>query len=173
MVIATSVKRLLHSYGIHSTTVQPEFVKKRLTVSTVTTSLKGKESSEIETTTESFIEYDSELADAECLLRCNADECNEQVCCPVDVTANTAKPGTSVAINSTESSAWIVSKSHGTNLPSPSTETQKFSFNGGKDNIAPFKMGKSDGGHAESSGHDDTHHHRHSHEHGGSGSHHH
>ncbi|KAJ3282259.1 hypothetical protein HDU79_010078 [Rhizoclosmatium sp. JEL0117] len=54
MEVATSIKKLLHGYGIHSTTVQPEFARPASVAS----------------------DYDDG-----CLLKCEGGDCAEQVCC--------------------------------------------------------------------------------------------
>ncbi|ORY48694.1 hypothetical protein BCR33DRAFT_677596 [Rhizoclosmatium globosum] len=59
MEVATSIKKLLHGYGIHSTTVQPEFARPASVAS----------------------DYDDETG---CLLKCEGGDCAEQVCCPDD-----------------------------------------------------------------------------------------
>ncbi|ORX95675.1 cation efflux protein [Basidiobolus meristosporus CBS 931.73] len=60
MTVATEVKRVLHSYGVHSATIQPEFPSDNST----TESLPIKE----------------EASEMTCLLRCSS-ECDEQKCC--------------------------------------------------------------------------------------------
>ncbi|KAK9721263.1 Zinc resistance conferring protein [Basidiobolus ranarum] len=60
MTVATDVKKLLHSYGIHSVTIQPEFP------------------SELSPTQSLLIE--DETNETACLLRCSS-ECDDQICC--------------------------------------------------------------------------------------------
>ncbi|KAJ3028032.1 UNVERIFIED_CONTAM: hypothetical protein HDU68_002615 [Siphonaria sp. JEL0065] len=64
MEIATTIKKLLHGYGIHSTTVQPEFAQPSTVISNSALGLETKETG--------------------CLLKCEASDCNEQICCPED-----------------------------------------------------------------------------------------
>jgi zinc transporter 1 len=93
MEIATSVKQLLHTYGIHSTTVQPEFVAPRRVKHshsrTDTPNSSGNDTSdtdniEISTSSEDDTDGDEgdELTANECLLRCTEESCVEQACCP-------------------------------------------------------------------------------------------
>ncbi|KAK9765971.1 Zinc resistance conferring protein [Basidiobolus ranarum] len=60
MVVATEVRRLLHSYGIHSATIQPEFSSER---------------------TENIPRDDT--SETLCLLGCSS-ECDEKKCCEID-----------------------------------------------------------------------------------------
>ncbi|KAJ3072975.1 hypothetical protein HDU98_002457 [Podochytrium sp. JEL0797] len=59
MEIATLIKKMLHGYGIHSTTVQPEFVRNLNTPG-------------------------EDMSETGCLLKCEGGGCAEQVCCPDD-----------------------------------------------------------------------------------------
>jgi zinc transporter 1 len=60
MVIAAAVKDRLHAYGIHSTTVQPEFI-----------SIEGQEEGVEDSRT--------------CLLKCVSSACEPKTCCPPDL----------------------------------------------------------------------------------------
>ena len=65
MEIAGDVKRLLHSYGIHSTTVQPEFSRRRVVSERV-----------------DVISRDGDEDDEEtCLLQCVEESCVQDRCC--------------------------------------------------------------------------------------------
>ncbi|KAJ3190968.1 hypothetical protein HDU82_003759, partial [Entophlyctis luteolus] len=66
MEVAAAIKRLLHGCGVHSTTVQPEFVDFRLGGSHAGNDI-------------------IEVAESDgCLLKCDDDGCKEQLCCPND-----------------------------------------------------------------------------------------
>ncbi|KAI8830740.1 zinc/cadmium resistance protein [Chytriomyces cf. hyalinus JEL632] len=138
MQIAANVKRLLHGYGIHSTTVQPEFVKRRI--------YNGVDSAGPSHVTGS--EAGDEDTDDGCLLKCEGGECNEQVCCPDEnaLVALENKDVPEVANNtagSTPPVAWLISNKHDVSsgaVPTSPVET------GGAwlKRVTPFKLGKKD-----------------------------
>lgn len=81
MGVAGDVKRVLHAYGIHSATVQPEFIK------------SPPSQSSTPTPTEDELE---EMGHGEmtCLLSCVEASCREQVCCPSPAGDGTQVMGT-------------------------------------------------------------------------------
>ncbi|KAJ3296445.1 hypothetical protein HDU79_006676 [Rhizoclosmatium sp. JEL0117] len=149
MEIAVAIKRLLHTYGVHSTTVQPEFARRRTVAS-----YGGSSDNDV-----IFIEDD----DAGCLLKCEVD-CNEQVCCPEDL-----KPGLH-SLEPVGAAGFVSGKGAATGTP-PAAENNVNWFK----KVAPFRLGKKDStatahedmqstqGHEETHSHDG---HGHNHEHG-------
>ena len=77
MEIAASVKKLLHSYGIHSTTIQPEFVK---SIKDSAENPNGSDNVDIVSLENAHISEENTMH--ECLLRCEDESCVEQGCCP-------------------------------------------------------------------------------------------
>jgi zinc transporter 1 len=76
MSIATKIRQTLHAYGIHSTTIQPEFVK---------TGPEGKGIfiKNLTSGDEQFVNNELEAHESACLLLCSEDEtCARSLCCP-------------------------------------------------------------------------------------------
>ncbi|KAI8384811.1 cation efflux family-domain-containing protein [Radiomyces spectabilis] len=103
MRLATQMRQLLHNYGVHSATIQPEFTK--LDGTSKTDLLESSEANPanepvplppqhmagpscvstatLATATPSLRSQKSETIDEEtCLLRCMDDSCKENTCCP-------------------------------------------------------------------------------------------
>ncbi|KAJ3212598.1 hypothetical protein HDU67_003705 [Dinochytrium kinnereticum] len=76
MDIATSVKELLHRYGVHSTTVQPEFVRSRSP-----RPAQGLVAEAVEGSLIQVDEEEDEVTATACLLRCAEPSCEEASCC--------------------------------------------------------------------------------------------
>ncbi|KAJ3284825.1 hypothetical protein HK104_009759 [Borealophlyctis nickersoniae] len=72
MDIASAIKKILHAHGIHSTTVQPEFVKH-----TRPRAASSSSSSPDPNDAEDATEY-------ACLLKCADKSCEMRECCPSD-----------------------------------------------------------------------------------------
>ena len=78
MQIAGQVKEFFHNQGIHSTTIQPEFVEPML-----------------ETSREMLLEPDMDgVNEDSCLLECE-ETCSERMCCGSTITTNSAPTATS------------------------------------------------------------------------------
>ncbi|KAJ2455784.1 Zinc resistance conferring protein [Coemansia sp. RSA 2336] len=95
MDVATEVKRVMHAHGIHSTTIQPEFVVGQ-PVSVVTTADTSVSNVAIAPESPSMPHQDSQATIGPCLLMCRnvegcggrnnevrrGDECHPSACCP-------------------------------------------------------------------------------------------
>ncbi|KAJ3409234.1 hypothetical protein CcCBS67573_g03166 [Chytriomyces confervae] len=79
MHVASSVKRLLHTYGIHSTTVQPEYPMQRSSDCVS----DGEESDGF--SQDAVLVPGEDETEEGCLLKCEETSCNEQLCCPEDL----------------------------------------------------------------------------------------
>ncbi|KAI7897543.1 cation efflux protein [Cokeromyces recurvatus] len=76
MKLGQKIRELLHQYGIHSVTIQPEFSMD--TVIEEKLQMDGIEPSIHET----IANEDSQSTASSCLLRCIEDSCLENACCP-------------------------------------------------------------------------------------------
>ncbi|KAI8613309.1 cation efflux family-domain-containing protein [Chytriomyces sp. MP71] len=135
MQIAAAVKRLLHGYGVHSTTVQPEFVRPR--------PVSSQDEEDIALLAGSDGEEDG------CLLKCEGGGCNEQVCCPEDEPLMGGVFGTGTTMTSADgATSWLVSNRGTTGqdavveAPAPSLQSPVEASWFKK--VAPFKLGKKD-----------------------------
>eukprot|EP00158_Paraphelidium_tribonemae_P004755 Partr_v1_DN26953_c0_g1_i1_m6647 putative solute carrier family 30 (zinc transporter), member 1 len=75
MLLAGDVKNIFHMQGIHSATIQPEYIHEDAI-------RKRSLSREKLVDSELIIDMDQDTA---CLLRCAADLCSESECCPQDI----------------------------------------------------------------------------------------
>ncbi|CAG8620393.1 4910_t:CDS:10 [Paraglomus occultum] len=76
MSIATRIRQTMHTYGIHSTTIQPEFVK-------VSPDGKSIFIKSLNTGNEQLVDNEVETHESACLLLCSEDEtCASSLCCP-------------------------------------------------------------------------------------------
>lgn len=66
MSLAIQIRSILHTYGVHSATIQPEFTDDHHTDEKY---MKDDDSKE-------------ELLSSTCLLRCSDNSCIENTCCP-------------------------------------------------------------------------------------------
>ncbi|KAJ3096097.1 hypothetical protein HDU97_006219 [Phlyctochytrium planicorne] len=78
MDIAAEVKVLLHRYGVHSTTVQPEFIRCRQTSQVQ----DGGNADAIQQDTNDSGVNSSEPATSGCMLKCPEAACIQESCCP-------------------------------------------------------------------------------------------
>ncbi|KAI8137028.1 cation efflux protein [Fennellomyces sp. T-0311] len=74
MTVASAIRQLMHSYNVHSVTIQPEFTS----LSDVTPSTSSETLTEKPTEAENGNMYESS-----CLLRCTDNACVENACCPL------------------------------------------------------------------------------------------
>ncbi|RIA81185.1 cation efflux protein [Glomus cerebriforme] len=78
--IAADIRKILHVHGVHSITVQPEYVKIGLNSNDsgeVIMVIKSSNEGELE------LVLDEDHSDTACLLRCNLDpSCAQNLCCP-------------------------------------------------------------------------------------------
>ncbi|CDH59725.1 zinc transporter 1 [Lichtheimia corymbifera JMRC:FSU:9682] len=77
MAIASDLRKLLHRRGIHSATIQPEFLNDK-SLSSSTSMISSRETYTDKTDTLSF-----KASESACLLRCEGDSCIENACCPL------------------------------------------------------------------------------------------
>ncbi|KAI8877420.1 cation efflux protein [Backusella circina FSU 941] len=87
MSLNSKIRKLLHSYGVHSATIQPEFVDdeskkitEEITSNSHTSSINEIESANIEYNTDEEMQ-----SSTTCLLRCIEDSCNKNACCPEEI----------------------------------------------------------------------------------------
>ncbi|GET01401.1 zinc/cadmium resistance protein [Rhizophagus clarus] len=88
MEIAADIRKVLHAYGVHSVTIQPEYVKIGLNrndggevIMVVENSAKG---------VVELVANDVDNHETACLLRCNLDSsCTPNLCCPSPVPTTT------------------------------------------------------------------------------------
>lgn len=87
MLISSKIRKTLHSYGIHSATIQPEFVK--FDEKTTNSDNENNDDSEIRYVVTNPCDLNIvddknyEGQEYECLLRCvEEDSCNQKLCCP-------------------------------------------------------------------------------------------
>ncbi|CAG8508288.1 2715_t:CDS:2 [Ambispora gerdemannii] len=74
MTIAADIRKILHSYGVHSATIQPEFIK-------------SSNASTLNDPDAEMIANEIDGHESACLLRCAEDEtCAQNVCCPTPAT---------------------------------------------------------------------------------------
>ncbi|KAJ2744768.1 Zinc resistance conferring protein [Coemansia sp. BCRC 34301] len=85
MDVAAEVKRVMHSYGIHSTTIQPEFVVGQ-SVSVATAAMEveheGSIFSRVAIVPDSLDSRHGAATIGPCLLSCRGNECLPSSCCP-------------------------------------------------------------------------------------------
>ncbi|CAO1624019.1 unnamed protein product [Sympodiomycopsis kandeliae] len=87
MDIASETRALLHAWGIHSSTIQPEFVQGGIKEAA---RMSGVEFSEQETDSQGrlvtkdgkLVEHELSRAPSSCLLACEDESCAEAACCP-------------------------------------------------------------------------------------------
>ncbi|KAI9343376.1 cation efflux protein [Pilaira anomala] len=95
MKLGSQIRKLLHGYGIHSATIQPEFIEDRLdekthydedTHSESNLIIHGREQVPNSPSENSIVSLNEELQNnsSTCLLRCMEDSCLENNCCPPD-----------------------------------------------------------------------------------------
>ena len=98
MEIAQDIRSILHQFGIHSATVQPEFLDAPLATSDNPHTFKNDTSlpSPPQTTPLPQLHDDSEVMRSptgnSCLLRCTDRSCEPQECCPSDVLVQWTDP---------------------------------------------------------------------------------
>ncbi|ORZ12676.1 cation efflux protein [Absidia repens] len=86
MQLSIQMRQILHEFGVHSVTIQPEFFEnitdKKLT-SASTLSVSTKDSTTIQASSDIMVEYQGVDTDSSpCLLHCiDAESCYEQACC--------------------------------------------------------------------------------------------
>lgn len=100
MEIANQVRRALHLWGIHSSTIQPEFVsgglKEAARLSGVEVRNKTDAQGRLLTADGNLVENELSQGDPACLLACDGEECRDATCCQL------APPGSSTAKASPE-----------------------------------------------------------------------
>ncbi|KAJ3117772.1 hypothetical protein HK100_000753, partial [Physocladia obscura] len=189
MGVAAAIKQLLHRYGVHSTTVQPEFVARMETASgeivyRASSCVGGVLSvgggggggiggSGCAGDDNGFVGgVGSECGDEEplgCLLRCEGGYCNEQVCCPEELVP--LIPPNSASGRKLNTAEFLVSgggsgsgREAVVNVVVPADQ-----FNEGATwfkKVAPFKLGKRDATGLPDGPSNDIHNHTYNHEHG-------
>ncbi|KAG2216570.1 hypothetical protein INT45_001385 [Circinella minor] len=93
MIVATNIRKLLHSYDVHSITIQPEFTSLTSSNKNNNTISNGfNDSLESGTMIEKAQETDTEcatLCENTCFLRCTDNACVENACCPLPKSSDT------------------------------------------------------------------------------------
>lgn len=86
MHIAEQVRHSLHIWGIHSSTIQPEFVagglKEAARLSGIPVQDGSDESGHLLTPEGNLVKEEVAESKSACLLSCNMDECGSATCCP-------------------------------------------------------------------------------------------
>ena len=89
MQIANEVRRALHIWGIHSSTIQPEFVtggiKEVARLSGMDPQeLNSDDQGRLRTRDGNLVEAELSQRDQTCLLACDANECGDNTCCSIN-----------------------------------------------------------------------------------------
>lgn len=97
MNIAAEIRENLHSWGIHSSTIQPEFVPGGLREAAILSGVQVAESDEdgrLRTVEGRLVENEVQKVDTACLIACGPDNsCQTESCCPPSTAASgTATP---------------------------------------------------------------------------------
>ncbi|SJX63131.1 related to COT1-Vacuolar zinc (and possibly other metals) transporter [Sporisorium reilianum f. sp. reilianum] len=86
MTIAAKIRSNLHSWGIHSSTIQPEFVPGGLREAAILSGVQVAESDEegrLRTVEGRLVEREVQKVDTACLIACGEDnDCQTESCCP-------------------------------------------------------------------------------------------
>lgn len=86
MTIAAKIRANLHSWGIHSSTIQPEFVPGGLREAAILSGVQVAESDEhgrLRTVEGRLVENEVQKVDTACLIACGQDNsCQTESCCP-------------------------------------------------------------------------------------------
>ncbi|CAO1632212.1 unnamed protein product [Parajaminaea phylloscopi] len=87
MEIAAKIRTLLHAWGIHSSTIQPEFVEggiiEAARISGVEVAEQGRDSQgRLMTKDGNLVEHELSRNPSSCLLACDDASCAEAACCP-------------------------------------------------------------------------------------------
>jgi len=77
MNVAESIRKVLHEFGVHSSTIQPEFGVEDDNVSNVSVSTNISKPS-----LASIIEAHCVTQEHACLIRCPPEACGADACCP-------------------------------------------------------------------------------------------
>lgn len=96
MNIAAEIRQLLHRWGIHSSTIQPEFVEggmiEAARISGVDVDEARSTKGRLVTKDGSLVEHELSRAPSSCLLACDDASCAEAACCPPSASATAPKP---------------------------------------------------------------------------------
>ncbi|EST05198.1 Cation efflux protein [Kalmanozyma brasiliensis GHG001] len=101
MEIAAKIRANLHGWGIHSSTIQPEFVPGGLREAAILSGVQVAESDEegrLRTVEGRLVEREVQKVDTACLIACGDDnDCQTESCCPPTASGAPSKPGSGSA----------------------------------------------------------------------------
>ncbi|KAJ1026813.1 hypothetical protein NDA16_002110 [Ustilago loliicola] len=108
MGIAAQIRANLHSWGIHSSTIQPEFVPGGLREAAILSGVQVAESDEhgrLRTVEGRLVENEVQKVDTACLISCGQDNsCQTESCCPPTNSANASGAATPAATGNSDRS---------------------------------------------------------------------